>query len=218
MANLNAIAAVCEAIRHILETAAEADRAELGFANLDLNFAVFGAEHFAEHPIAIGVSVFLYRVVPNLSHRTPAGALRPDGRRLRPRLPLDLHLLLTAWGDEPATHNRMVGWMMRTLEDYPILPASVLNHGVADTFEPEEAVELVLSEMPGEELLHLWELLSNGEVRYRTTVPYIARAVRIDSHRLQPGAEAVQVRQLDLGRLEATPANGPDHRPDRGRP
>lgn len=201
LATVNAIAAVCSAITHILETALEDERATLGFDNMDLSFQVFGAEDFVNRTIPIGASVFLYRVVPNLAHRTPAGRMQPNGQRRRSRLPLDLHLLVTAWGNQPDTHNRLVGWMVRTLEDYPTLPPSLLNLRHPGTFGVQEAVELVLDEMPGEELLHLWELLGNGETHYQTTIPYVARAIMIDSTRNLPTYEPVQVRMLDLQRI-----------------
>lgn len=201
MATINAIAAVCSALTHILETALEDERTTLGFEGIDLNFQVFGAEDFVNRTIPIGVSVFLYRVVPNLAHRTPAGRVQPNGERRRSRLPLDLHLLVTAWGNQPDTQNRLVGWMLRTLEDYPTLPPSLLNLRHPGTFDLQEAVELVLDEMPGEELLHLWELLGNGEIHYQTTIPYVVRALTIDSSRNLPTAEPVQVRTFDLHRI-----------------
>jgi hypothetical protein len=201
LATVNAIAAVCSAITHILETALEDERTTLGFDTMDLTFQVFGAEDFVNRTIPIGVSVFLYRVVPNLVHRTPAGRMQPNGQRRRSRLPLDLHLLVTAWGNQPDTHNRLVGWMVRTLEDYPTLPPSLLNLQHPDTFSLQESVELVLDEMPGEELLHLWELLGNGETHYQTTVPYVARAVMIDSTHDLPTYEPVQVRTFETQRI-----------------
>ena len=70
MAGVRAVAATCEAVRHVLESAAAADG--LGF---DMQFQVYGPADFGREdpPITTGVSVFLYRVLPNLSHRTPAG-------------------------------------------------------------------------------------------------------------------------------------------------
>jgi hypothetical protein len=198
VATVNAINATCLAIRHVLETAAEADN--LG---VDLHIRVYGPADFrgdTNNAITTGVSIFLYRVLPNLNHRTPAGRLEPDGARHRTQLPLDLHILLTAWATLPETENMIVGWMMRTLEDYPTLPASVLNSGVAGTFRPDESVELVIGEMPGEEVLHLWEVL--GERIYHISIPYVARAVFIESDLIQSRGEPVQTRTLDMRALE----------------
>ena len=198
MAGFRALAATCEAIRHVLESAAGADN--LGFS---MTFKVYGPADFKNSAVKTGVTVFLYRVVPNLSHRTPAGRIQPNGRRKRTRLPVDLFLLLTAWGEIADTQNTIVGWMMRTMEDHPTLPASVLNISHPDVFAPDESVELVVNEMPGEELLRLWELL--GENLYRVSIPYVARAVFLDSSRESPSAEPVQVRTLDAGFLVEGP-------------
>jgi hypothetical protein len=194
MAGVAAIAATCEAIRHVLASAAAADN--LGF---DMVFRVYGPADFGREDPAIttGVSVFLYRALPNLSHRTPAGRVLADGRRHRTHLPLDLHLLLTVWGELPETQNTIVAWLMRTLEDYPTLPASLLNINHEGTFAPEESVELVVNEMSGEEMLHLWEVL--GRRIYQISIPYVVRALFIESRRIEPIAEPVQVRTFALG-------------------
>ncbi|MFQ6030557.1 MAG: Pvc16 family protein, partial [Dehalococcoidia bacterium] len=153
--------------------------------------------------VSTGASVFLYRAVPNLSHRTPAGRLLPDGSRQFTRFPLDAHIIVTVWGDDPVMQNRLVGWVFRTLEDYPVIPASVLNI-VEDTpiFEDEEAVELMVSDMGGEELLQLWEMLGNGDSHYQICIPYLARNIRIDSRRLTEASEPVQVRTSDMRRFD----------------
>jgi hypothetical protein len=194
LAGVTALAAVCEAIRHVLESTASAEN--LGF---EMKFKVYGPADFPDGEVKTGVSVFLYRVLPNLTHRTPAGRLGPDGRRQRTRLPVDMHIILTAWGQTSDTQNTIVGWMMRTLEDYPTIPASVLNISHPGTFAPDEGIELVISEMPGEELLRLWELL--GEHLYRVSVPYVARAVFLDSRLQEPAGEPVQVRVASVGFL-----------------
>jgi hypothetical protein len=194
MAGVRAVAATCEAVRHMLESAAEAD--SLGF---DMQFQVYGPADFGSDTPAIttGVSIFLYRVLPNLSHRTPAGRVLPDGRRHRNHLPIDLHLLLTVWAGLPETQNTIVAWLMRTLEDYPTLPASLLNINHEGTFAAEESVELVLNEMPGEEILHLWEVL--GQRIYQISIPYVVRALFVESQRIEPVAEPVQVRTFAVG-------------------
>jgi hypothetical protein len=194
MAGVRAVAATCEAVRHVLESAAEADG--LGF---DMQFQVYGPADFGSDTPAIttGVSIFLYRVLPNLSHRTPAGRVLPDGRRHRSHLPIDLHLLLTVWAGLPETQNTIVAWLMRTLEDYPTLPASLLNINHEGTFAAEESAELVLNEMPGEEILHLWEVL--GQRIYKISIPYVVRALFIESQRIEPVAEPVQVRTFAVG-------------------
>ncbi len=196
MADEKAIRAVCEAICHILRSAAKAD-------NLKADFQVYGPADFKDNTVKSGVTIFLYRVLPNLSHRTPAGGLLPNGHRQRTKLPLDLHLLLTVWSKDPDTEHLLVAWMMRTLEDYPTIPASILNIKHEKTFATDESIELVIGEMGGEEILHLWEVL--GERVYHITIPYVARMVTIESRREELAGEPMQVRALDLRRLSEVP-------------
>ncbi len=203
MADERAIAAVSDGILHLLESAYTEDAPYLHLGNLKVNFAVYNATEFVKHELVkTGVTVFPYRALPNLSHRTPPGRIMPNGHRERTILPLDLHLLLTAWGDNPQTQNILLGWMMRTLEDYPTIPARILNQKYPNCFEADEAVDLVISEMRLEDLLTLWERLSDGQKAYQISVPYLARAVLIQSRREVAGRGDVQARVTDIGILE----------------
>lgn len=181
--------------------------AELNLTSINPRFEVYQPDDFANasspRHINSGASVFLYRALPNLSHRTPSGNIRADGQRQFHKLPLDLYLLITIWGESPSTQNRLVGWVLRTLEDYPLIPASVLNIGdTTPVFQDSEAVELLLSEMGGEELLQLWDMLGNGEVHYQITIPYLVRNLLLDSRRTIGVGEPVQVRTFDMNRLD----------------
>jgi hypothetical protein len=174
---------------------------------LDIRFQVYQPDDFSNamstRRVTSGASVFLYRALPNLFHRNPSGDRLPDGRRQYSKLPLDLHLLVTIWGDTPQTQNRLLGWVMRTLEDYPLIPASVLNL-VSNTpvFDPDESVELLLSEMGYEELLQVWDMLGTGDLHYQITIPYLVRNLMIESRRVIPVGEPVQVRTMDMQQLE----------------
>lgn len=178
---------------------------ELSLNALNPSFEVYQSDDFSNSAssrhITSGASVFLYRALPNLSHRTPIGNLLPNGQRRYSKLPLDLHLLVTIWGNDPSTQNRLLCWVMRTLEDYAMIPASVLNIGSeTPAFEDSESVELLLSEMTGEELLQLWEILGR-EIQYQITIPYLVRNVVLESRRVMPVGEPVQVRTADVQRL-----------------
>ena len=209
MATTDAVSAVCEAVVHILRTTMEAEQESLNFDSVPNapRFEVYTAQDFtnnsSQRRVKTGASLFLYRALPNLSHRTPAGRVLPNGQRQRSQLPLDLHLIVTIWGEDPSTQNRLVGWVLRTLEDYPSMPAAVLNVGrTVPVFQNEESVELVIGEMEGEELLQLWDILGNGDLFYQISIPYIVRNVHIESHRLDDSTTVVQTRALDIQRLE----------------
>lgn len=207
MANTDAVQAVCDAIVHILTSSMEEQKVELRFDTVKPKFKVYTSEDFTNtgsaRKITSGASVFLYRVLANTSHRTPTGRLLPDGRRSFNKLPLDLHLIVTIWGADPGTQNRLVGWVLRTLEDYRVIPATVLNiDSNTPVFEDNEAVELMMNEMSNDELLQLWDMLGKDQVIYQISIPYIARRIDIDSHLAEGEAgPPVQIRMLDMRRI-----------------
>jgi hypothetical protein len=91
-------------------------------------------------------------------------------------LAVDLHFLLTAWaGDAPFQHA-IAGWMMRVMEDHPLLAVPALDGQV---FRPGETVEIVPASLTTEEILRIWEVTANHA--YQISVPYVARSVQIES-------------------------------------
>lgn len=207
MASTNAIASVCDAIAHILTTAMAEDGSRLNLATLQPKFEVYQSSDFSDvtskRNVKSGASIFLYRALPNLSHRTPTGNISADGQRQHSKLPLDLHLLVTIWGNTPNTQNRLVGWVLRTLEDYPMIPAAILNQNRANpVFSASETVELLLGEMSGEEILQVWDTLGAGGVQYQITIPYLVRNLMIESNRTMTEGPVVKSRVADMRRLE----------------
>src|SRR5438128_2244102 len=89
-----------------------------------LGFEVYLAGKFAkEEHMAEGISLFLYRVYVHASQRAAQQRDPATGRIRRPPLPLELHFFLTIWAKTASVQHDILGWTMRTLEDYPILPA-----------------------------------------------------------------------------------------------
>jgi hypothetical protein len=196
MAGVRAIATACESVVQLLRMSYRPE--EFGH---ELEFRVYLARNFAQ-PMAAGVSLLLYRIFATESHRMPAGRLGPDGRRQRHELPLDLHFLLTAWGPDASLQHAIAGFMMRALEDVPILPWTLLESVGPGVFRPDETVEVTLAQLSTEDLLRLWaDLVPNT---YHISVPYVARMVRIESREMETGGGEVQVREFD-GRLLVRP-------------
>jgi hypothetical protein len=139
-----------------------------------------------------GVSLFVYRVFPHGTNRSPAGRRGSDGQRLPAALPLELHFLLTIWGKDASLQNSLCGWVMRTLEDYPTLPNGVLNAVTPGVFRPEESIDVCLAELPTEDLFRIWDVL--GQNVYQLSIPYVARVLMIESTR-PPAWEGPQVQE-----------------------
>jgi hypothetical protein len=196
-----AIDAVCQAVIDLLR-----DSYDPAAFNQDLEFRVSGSANSAQQMMA-GVSLFLYRVFIDGTVRIPGGRMTPEGKRHQTQLPLDLHFVLTPWGKDASTQNAIAGWMMRTLEDTPILPSGLLNRRVPGVFRPDESVEVVVGEIATEDLFHLWELI--GPNSYRLSVPYVARSVRIESELLVDEYEPVQERVGHFQTLAVRPGGTP---------
>ena len=86
---------------------------------------------------------------------------------------------------------------IRTLEDTPILPASLLNQYGPEpsTFRPQETVELVCDPVSMQDLNTLWEIQKPS---VPLMITYAARMVFIDSDVVLTEGPPVQVRVFDM--------------------
>jgi hypothetical protein len=189
MASFQAINTVCEAVLQLLRSNYRLE----DFDNNELEFKVYLAKDFTQKMNA-GVSLFLYRIFFNGNHRTPCQRFEKDGKHFEIQLPVDLHFLLTAWGKNASLQHTIAGWMMRTLEDTPILQAGFLNGVSPGVFRDDETVEIVLADLKTEDLLRLWEVTAQNE--YQISVPYLARNISIESTRLLTVGKPVQERDF----------------------
>ncbi len=196
MASFRAIRIVSRAVIELLESRFQQE----GLGDEGFTFAVYQSDDFNQ-PMVAGVSLFLYRILPNGSHRTPTGRIGPNGRRLRTRLPLDLYFLITAWAQDASLQHEIMGLVMRILEDVPILPAGLLNAVAPDVFLPDETVEFGIAELTNEDILRIWETVTDN--RYQISVPYYARNVQIDSTLTIDQGPPVQTRVFDYAKETA---------------
>jgi hypothetical protein len=192
MAGYLAVPAVGQAIVLLLQ-----DHYRPGDFNTPLDFRLYLARDFAE-PMNAGVSVFLYRIFQNGMQKNHTW--RPaDGMASQTVLPLDLHFLLSIWAQDASMQHTIAGWMMRTIQDTPVLPASFLNRQFPGLFRREEVVTITPAELGTEELFRIWEVIVNHS--YQLSIPYVARMVRIESEEpSDEGGRPVQERIFDTGR------------------
>jgi hypothetical protein len=165
---------------------------------MELEFEVYQSKNF-EQPMTAGVSLFLYRIVFNGSWRTPTGRIGPGGKRNRTRLPLDLNFLLTVWGEDASLQHSLAGWMMRVLEDMPLLPATLLNTSIADVFKPDETVEVGLVDLKTEDMFRIWETFIQS--KYQLSIPYVAKSLLIESSLTKTEGPPVQERVFRHGTI-----------------
>ncbi|MCB8944432.1 MAG: DUF4255 domain-containing protein [Ardenticatenaceae bacterium] len=186
MANFRAITAVCESVVYMLRSNYDPND-----FNNELEFLVYSASDFAA-PMEAGISLFLYRILPDGTHRIPTGRINTNGQRYQTRLPVNLYFLLTTWGKTASLQHTIAGWMLRTLEDHPILPIGLLNTVLPDVFHPDETVEISLTDLSNEDLLRVWEMLPQST--YRLSVPYVARSIRLESTQPLSQGQPIQER------------------------
>lgn len=190
MANYRAIAATSTALAGLLRDRYPRD--EFG-AGLDIS--LYQARDF-ESPMQDGFSIYLFRVAVNGAMRNLTLRRSPDGRRYRPSLPLDLHYMITPWAQDSERQQRMLGWVMRLMEDTSVLSAGHLNHYMpeTDTFGAQEGIEVVCDPLSLNDYLTLWDRLR----RLPSSATYALRMVLIDSDVSVDDAAAVQSRRFEV--------------------
>lgn len=192
MADFRGIAGAGEALVRLFQASYSEDILEH-----ELSFKLCSREDFSATPITAGVSVFLYRVVPNGASRTPPGRRGSLGLQRLTELPLDLHYLLTFWGGEPSLQHAIAGWAMRLLEDTPVLPYGHLESAAPGVFSEGEQLEIIAGEVSNEDMFQLWEVLA-PERGYELSVTYLVRNIRIESSHATTDGAVVQEREFGM--------------------
>jgi hypothetical protein len=132
------------------------------------------------------LSIFLYRVDFNKTMRAAwSGVSQHDGRS---HLPLDLHFLLTPWGENAESESAVLGRAMQALDETPVLSGPLLHP--SGNWVPNEAINLLMDEISTEAVMRTFDSLAAD---YRISVPYIARVVRLDGQRNRQAPDVTTV-------------------------
>jgi hypothetical protein len=137
-----------------------------------------------------GVNIYLYQVSPNPALRNADLATRAaDGTLLRrPQTALDLHYLLTFYGDETQLEQqRLLGAVALALHAQPVLPRGLIQHvqdttpflSGADLAQQSELVRVTPTSFSLEELSKLWSFLL--KIDYVLSAAYVASVVLIET-------------------------------------
>ena len=193
MASFNAIGATSATLAGLIRDSYP--RAEF---DPSLNVELYQTRNF-ETPMKEGFSIYLYRVAINGSVRNMTFRRTPDGSRFRPSLPLDLYYLITPWAENAERQHRMLGWVMRMLEDVGTLSASHLNHYIAetDTFSGTESVDIICDPLALNDYLTIWDRLKTLPL----STTYVLRMVMLDSEVSIHDGPLVQTRMFDMGEV-----------------
>ncbi len=135
------------------------------------------------------VNIYLYHVAPNAALRNADLPTRDSrgGLVQRPRAALDLFYLLTVHGsDKELEPQRILGIVIRTLHEHPILTAqaikdAVMNKGElagSDLLNAVEAVRFTPIPLSLDELSKLWSVFF--QAKYALSVAYLASVIFIE--------------------------------------
>lgn len=198
MANHLAIATVTATLQQLLDRAVSADVPGASATMVSPDGPAAGAPD-------PGVNVFLYQVIPNAAWRnedlpTRSSSGAPAGR---PRTALDLHYLLTCYGDDARLEpQRVLASAIRVLHARPVLSRKQIEGAItafpvlagSDLAADVERVKLTQLPLSLEEQSKLWSVFF--QTTYRLSVAYRGTAVLLEAG--DPGAGALPVLRRNL--------------------
>lgn len=196
MSKSQAIAAVTAVLAHIIGKSTNGATVELGRPK-------------SEGVVARKVNIYLYQVTPNAAWRNEDVATRDsDGKlRKRPQIALDLHYLLSFYGDESSFEPQlMMGSVMRDLHSRALLTQSMVkdikaNAGkqifkdvITDSKldESVHSIKLSLATLSLDELSKVWSIFF--QTPYALSVAYQATVVLIEADDEPEEAQPVRER------------------------
>ena len=139
------------------------------------------------------LTLFLYDICEDPSLRNRPRIREPDGNSYQLRKPpmaLVLRYLLTAWGGDRITEQRMLGRVMHVLYDEAILSGTMLTGSLAGLDEP---LHITLAPLTLEEKSRVWWSIQKP---YRLSLNYELRVANLDSETVIK-AQPVTRRVLD---------------------
>ena len=197
MSNFLAIATVTAALQAMLQAAVQDDvsGATVSVARPDGSAGI----------TSLGVNVYLYQVSPNTAWRNADLPTRGgDGGVLnRPSVALDLHYLLTFYGNDLEFEpQRVLGSVARVLHARPILDRGLIESVVAsipelsasDLATEVESVKFMPLSLSLEELSKLWSVFF--QTQYSLSMAYLATTVLIEGREAPARPLPVRARNI----------------------
>lgn len=188
MSNSLAIAAVTSVIQFMLQTYGK------------INVTTKSPDQAATDAQGARINLFLYHTMPNPTWRNldMPGRVGP-GERGNPPLALNLHYLLTAYGEDGSDliDQRTLGTAMQVLHDRPVLKRSLIEDVLPQDLlasglhEQVEHIRIIPDTLNIEEMSRLWQTF---QTQYRVSAAYQASVVLIESSRQTSSALPVAKR------------------------
>jgi hypothetical protein len=195
MSNFLAVATATEALKIFVAKAA---------TDLGLGVNVDTKKPPADPPQEPLITVFLYQVTPNAALRNNDAVTRSgDGTVLkRPRLALDLHYLISFFGDEgELVPQRLLGAVARTLHEQATLPRRDIEEAAvkpyllgSDLAASPQLVRFTPTQLDLDDLSKLWSTMF--QTPYALSMVYQATAVLLDGETSPAAGKPVLRRQI----------------------
>ena len=168
MADYTVISAVSETLKAVLTTA---------LASVDPAFKVVYLDVSAP-PTTATLSIFLFEVGedPSARNHPRVRETTPPNMRIRkPPIALLLRYLLTPWGGDEVTKQKILGKTMQVLYDRAILSGLDLTGVLAGT---DDQLKVTLAPLSLEERTRVWHAINKP---YHLSLSYEVRVANLDS-------------------------------------
>lgn len=206
MSNYLAIATVTATLQRLLQASIQADVEGARVTTLR-------PENLGEGAPESGVNIFLYQILSNPAHSNGAMPVRQRRGEMtkKSQAALDLYYLMSFYGNEVELEpQRLLGSVVRTLEDYGVLTPDMLRDTVdnraypflANSNLPEQAepIRIERQDLEMDDLSNLWSGLF--EASYLLSIAYKATVVMVEGD--MPARRALPVRDRYLGAVPSS--------------
>jgi len=129
------------------------------------------------------LSVYCYRI--SVDHETRPGWSAVASTSGVPRIPLCMHLMISAWDSVVESELEWLGLAASIIEGESILTGPLLDP--SGDWGPDDAIQVVPDELALDSMSEAFQALTTD---YRLSLPYVARVICIDARPESPG-EAV---------------------------
>ena len=149
---------------------------ELSQGDINARVALFGSADIAKKISGNVLGIYLHRMTIDPHGRNryfpPQGS---DNSEPQPELPVNLHFLLIAAATSATIEADLMSWAMVELANQGQLDISHIAE-VDTTWSEREILTITPEEISTEDLMRIWDVF---EAKYTSTVPYVARTIRL---------------------------------------
>ncbi|MES1971205.1 MAG: DUF4255 domain-containing protein [Pseudomonadota bacterium] len=191
MAGHQAVAAVAAALRGVIRERYPRD----AFGTLTVD--CYQAKDIEKGLTGDGFAILMWRVAINTQRRARGPRTDIFGRRFKPSLPIDISFLVIPIASAVEKQLRMLGWVMRALEDAGAITAAQLNDYLAEDgiFTVDEDIDLVCDPLNVVDQLSMWDRIR----KHPLFANYLVRMVMLDSTQSLDDSGTVLERGFEVG-------------------